>query len=190
MLKQNLRNQQPCNLLPKSPEPYQERRWQSRILHSLTLNHAFSLGHGSIKVLPTPDNMAQQRKGHAKKSYKVFWTMQGFWSLVGKGRMFGRPFCKTNPQELSTLCIYPEKLLNTTKNVSINKTLSITNVAHDFYPAALKEHQMINCDPDRVLFWKTCTGKKCINVYTLDLGWYAIEGHLLEQLLRPLHAIK
>ena len=94
MFKQNLRNQQPCNLLPKSPEPYQERRWQSRILHSLTLNHAFSLGHGSIKVLPTPDNMAQQRKGHAKKSYKVFWTMQGFWSLVGKGRMFGRPFAK------------------------------------------------------------------------------------------------
>ena len=190
MFKQNLRNQQPCNLLPKSPEPYQERRWQSRILHSLTLNHAFSLGHGSIKVLPTPDNMAQQRKGHAKKSYKVFWTMQGFWSLVGKGRMFGRPFCKTNPQELSTLCIYPEKLLNTTKNVSINKTLSITHFAHDFYPAALKEHQMNNCDPDRVLFWKTCTGKKCINVYTLALGWYAIEGHLLEQLLRPLHAIK
>ena len=25
-----------------------------------------------------------------------------------KGRMFGRPFFKTNPQELSTLCIYPE----------------------------------------------------------------------------------
>ena len=33
---------------------------------------------------------------------------------------------------------------------------------------------MNNHDPDRVLFWKTCTGKKCINVYTLDLGvrWY------------------
>ena len=71
MFKQNLRNQQPFNLLPKSPEPYQERRWQSGILHSLTLNHAFSLGHGSIKVLPTPDNMAQQRnKGMAKNHSK------------------------------------------------------------------------------------------------------------------------
>ena len=34
MFKQNLRNQQPFNLLPKSPEPYQERRWQCSILHS------------------------------------------------------------------------------------------------------------------------------------------------------------
>ena len=72
MFKQNLRNDQPCNLLPKSPEPYQERRWQSSILHSgLTLNHAFSLGHGSIKVLPTPDNTAQQRnKGMARNHTK------------------------------------------------------------------------------------------------------------------------
>ena len=62
MFKQKLRNQQLCNLLPKSPEPYQERRWQSSILHSgLTLKHAFSLEHRSIKVLPTPDNTAQQR---------------------------------------------------------------------------------------------------------------------------------
>ena len=44
----------------------------------------------------------QRNIGIAKKSY------QGFWWLVGKGRMFGRPFFKTNPQELSTLCIYPE----------------------------------------------------------------------------------
>ena len=27
----------------------------------LPLNHAFSLGHGSIKVLPTPDTRAQQK---------------------------------------------------------------------------------------------------------------------------------
>ena len=33
---------------------------------------------------------------------------------------------------------------------------------------------MNNHDLIRPLFWKTCTGKKCINVYTLDLGvkWY------------------
>ena len=81
------------------------------------------------------------------------------------------------------------KLLNNTKNVSINKTLSITTLAQYFYPATLEEHPINNYDPDRVLFWKTCTGKKCINVYTLDLGWYAIEGYLLEQLLKPIHAM-
>ena len=75
-----------------------------------------------------------KENGHCQKS------CQGFWRLFGKGRMFGRPFFKTNPQELSTLCIYPIKRLNNTKNVSINKILSITNFAHDFYPAALKEH--------------------------------------------------
>ena len=47
--------------------------------------------------------------------------MQGFWRLFGKGRMFGRPFFKTNPEELSTLCIYPKQLLNNTKNVLIKK---------------------------------------------------------------------
>ena len=49
---------------------------------------------------------------------------------------------------------------------------------------------MNNHDLIRPLFWKTCTGKKCINVYPLDLGWYAIEGHLLDQLLKPIQAIK
>ena len=49
---------------------------------------------------------------------------------------------------------------------------------------------MNNHDPDRVLFWKTCTGKKCINFYTLDLGWDDIKRHLLEQLRKPIHANK
>ena len=35
-------------------------------------------------------------------------SCQGFGRLFGKGGLFGRPFFKTNPQELSTLCIYPE----------------------------------------------------------------------------------
>ena len=56
-------------------------------------------------------------------------TCEGCWRLLGKGRLFARPFFKTNPQELSTLCIYPKQLLKHTKNVSINKTLSITTHA-------------------------------------------------------------
>ena len=109
---------------------------------------------------------ARQRKhGDCQKK-----SCQGFWRLFGKGRMFGRPFFKTNPQELSTLCIYPRQLLNNTKNVSINKTLSVTNVTHHFYPATSEEHPMNNYDLNRTPFWKTCTGKKCIYFYTLDLG--------------------
>ena len=68
----------------------------------------------------------QRNIGIAKKS------CQGFWRLFGKGRMFGRPFFKTNPQELSTPVYLPRKLLNNTKNASINKTLSITTLAQYF----------------------------------------------------------
>ena len=68
----------------------------------------------------------QRNMGIPKKS------CQGVWQLFGKGRLFGRPCFKTNPQEISTLCIYPKQLLKHTKKVSINETLSITNLAHDF----------------------------------------------------------
>ena len=70
---------------------------------------------------------AQRKMGIAKKK-----SCQGIGRLFGKGRMFGTPFFKTNPEELSTLCIYPIKRLNNTKNVSINKILSITNLATIF----------------------------------------------------------
>ena len=44
---------------------------------------------------------------------------------------------------------------------------------------------MNNHDLNRVLFWKTGNAKKCINFYTLDLGYDVIKRHLLEQLLKP-----
>ena len=91
-----------------------------------------------------------KEQGKGKWALPKKKSCQGFGRLFGTGRMFGTPFFKTNPEELSTLCIYPEKLLNTTKNVSINKTLSITNFAHDFYPATLEEHPMNNNDIHRV----------------------------------------
>ena len=99
MFKQNLRNEQPCNLLPKSPEPYQERRWQSSIMHSgLTLNHAFSLGHGSIKVLPTPDNTAQQRnKGMAKNHSKSLVS-----NISGK---YWEELCMTGNEMATSDCL-------------------------------------------------------------------------------------
>ena len=109
------------------------------------------------------------------------WQRKDVWKTLSQNKSSGT----INPVYL------PLELLNKTKNVSINKTLSITthNSCLRFFPATLEEHPSDKHDLDRVLFWKTCTGKKCINVYTLDLGWYAIEGHLPKQLLR-LHAIK
>ena len=64
MFKQILRNEQPCYLPPKSPEPYQVRSMTVYFLAQWTYPQSrFS----PIKVLPTPDKRARQRnKGMAK----------------------------------------------------------------------------------------------------------------------------
>ena len=98
------------------------------------------------------------------------WQRKDVWKTLFQNKSGGT----INPVYL------PRKLLNNTKNVSINKILSITNFAHDFFPATLEEHPINNHDLNRALFWKTCTGKKCINFYTLDLGWDVVKRHLLE----------
>ena len=74
---------------------------------------------------------------------------QGFGRLFGKGRMFGRPFFKTNPQELSTLCIYPKTPEQHKECVNQQNT-----VYHKFcpilYPTTYEEHPMNNNDIHRV----------------------------------------
>ena len=60
----------------------------------------------------------------------TIWQRKDVWKTLFQNKPPGT----INPVYL------PRKLLNNTKKVSINKTLSITNFAHDFYPAALKEH--------------------------------------------------
>ena len=134
MFKQNLRNQQPCNLLPKSPEPYQERRWQSRILHSLTLNHAFSLGHGSIKVLPTPDNMAQQGN-KARNHTKSFQPCKAFDDYLAKEGCLEDPFSKQILRNYQPCVSTPNNSWTIQRTCWSKKTLSITNLAQYFYPA-------------------------------------------------------
>ena len=67
-----------------------------------------------------------------KEQGKGTWALpkknaKAFDRLFGKGRLFGRPFFKTNPEELSTLCIYPKQLLNKTKKVSI-KTRCLSQI--------------------------------------------------------------
>ena len=106
-----------------------------------------------------------KENGHChKKILPRLWTTIWQRGTLWKTLFQNKPSGTLNPVYL------PRKLLNNTKNVSINKTLSITTLAQYFYPATLEEHPINNYDPDRVLFWKTCTAKKCINVYTLDLG--------------------
>ena len=73
-------------------------KWHSSILHSgLTLNYAFSLGHGfsSIKVLPTPDKRARQRnKGMAENHTKSLVSNMS----INLRKMLVR-YHSTNPEE-------------------------------------------------------------------------------------------
>ena len=71
---------------------------------------------------------------------------QGFGQLFGKGRLFGRPFFKTNPQELSTLCIYPENSWTTQRMCQTKKTVYHKSCPNMFYPATLEEHPINNND--------------------------------------------
>ena len=104
--------------------------------------------------------------GHSQKilprRLTTIWQRKAVWKTPFQNKSSGT----------INLVYLPLELLNKTKKVSINKTLS--NISqlfpNMFDPAALKEHPINNNDLDRVLFWRTCTGKKCINFYTLDLG--------------------
>ena len=89
----------------------------------------------------------QRKMGIAKKKIlprllKTIWQRKAVWKTLFQNKPSGT----INPVYL------PRKLLNNTKNVSINKTLSLTTHAHDFYPATYEEHPMNNYEPDRVLF--------------------------------------
>ena len=107
------------------------------------------------------------------------WQRKDVWKTLFQNKSGGT----INPVYL------PRKLLNTTKNVSIKKNTVYLNSCPILYPATLEEHQMNNCDPDRVLFGNHAIER---NASTLiqDLGRDDIEGHLLEQLLKPIQAIK
>ena len=72
----------------------------------------------------------------------TIWQRKAVWKTLFQNKFSGT----INPVHL------PRKLLNNTKNVSINKTLSITTLAQYVYPATWEDHPMNNYDPDRVLF--------------------------------------
>ena len=113
-------------------------------------------------------------KAQGKETWALPEILPRLWTTIWQRKAIWKTYFQTNAQELSTLCIYPKQLLNNTKNVSIKKTLSVyLNSCPILYPAASEEHPMNSNDPDRVLFWKSCNGKKCINSYTgLEEGRY------------------
>ena len=143
----------------------------------LQLLHAFA-----IPIMHLMWNRLQKKIGlitSLRRLWTTIWQRKAVWKTLFQNKPSGT----INPLYL------PRKLLNNTKNVSINKTLSITTHAHDFYPTTFEEHPMNNHDLHRVLFGNHAIER---NASTLiqDLGRDDIEGHLLEQLLKPIHAIK
>ena len=101
--------------------------------------------------------------GIAKKLAKAFDN------YLAKEGCLEHPFSKQILRNYQP-CVSTPKTPEQNKEGVNKDTLSISNLAQYFYPATYEEHPINNHDPDRVLFWKKCTGKKCSNVYTLDLG--------------------
>ena len=91
-------------------------------------------------------------KGKAKKHGHCQKSCQGFGQLFGKGRLFGRPFFKTNPQELSTLCIYPKNSWTTQRTCQSKQHCLSQMLPKIFYPATYEEHSINKHDLDRALF--------------------------------------
>ena len=93
----------------------------------------------------------------------------------------------TNPQEVSTLCIYPRTPEQHKECVNQQNT-----VYHNSCPR-LFILQLRRNIPFTTMTWIVfCFGKHAMernaSTPTQDLGWDDIEGHLLEQLLKPTHA--
>ena len=97
-------------------------------------------------LLACADQSARQRKmGIAKKN--VAKALDDYLAKEG--------FFKTNPQELSTLCIYPKTPEQHKECVNQQNTVYF-NSCPILYPATYEEHPMNNNDLDRVRLLNTC----------------------------------
>ena len=102
---------------------------------------------------------------------------------------------QTNPQELSTLCIYPKQLLNNQRMCQSTKHCLSQLLPNIFILLLMRNIPLITMTS--IVF---CFGNCVMNGHlgmtrnastlTQDLGWDDIEGHLLDQLLKPTHAIE
>ena len=109
-------------------------------------------GHCQNKILP--------------RLLKTIWQRKDVWKTLLQNKSSGT----INPAYL------PLELWNNTKNVSINKTLSITTLAQYFYPATLEEHRINNYDPDRVLFGKRALQRNASMFILWTWGKMSLKG--------------
>ena len=122
-----------------SPDPLPSRCLEGRckIKHPLTLETSYPLMETHANSTPVqvyatcmclPKRKAKER-GHSQeilpRRLTTIWKRKAVWKTLFQNKSSGtiNPVCP------------PRKLLNNTKNVSIKTTLSITTLAHDFYPA-------------------------------------------------------
>ena len=108
--------------------------------HELTLETS----HPWATCMCLTKNKAKEN-GHCQKNAKAFDD------YLAKEGCLEDPFQNKSSGTINPVYL-PRKLLNTTKNVSIKKTLSITNLAHDFYPATYEDYPMNNNDLNRGRF--------------------------------------
>ena len=84
-------------------------------------------------------------------------------------------------------CVSTPELLNNTKNVSINKTLSSSTLAQYF------SCNLLGTSHEQLWPWSCSvleTIKEMHKLLHFGLGWDDIEGHLLKHFLKPIHAVK
>ena len=115
-------------------------------------------------------------------------SCQGIGRLFGKGRMFGTPFFKTNPEELSTLCIYPENSW-TKQRMCRSKKDCLSQNLPTFFILQLRRNIPLTTMTSIVCCFGNHAMERNASTLTQPLRWddieVKIEWHLLEQLLKP-----
>ena len=168
----------PCLLLGTRSQQTQSHR-----CHPASVSHANSTLSKCMLLACAYQSARQRNMGMARNLAKAlddYLAKEGYLEDLFSNKRSGT----INPVYL------PQTTPEQHKEYANQKKTVSHNSCPRFYPATWEEHPKNNYNPDHVLLWKTCTGKKFINVYTLDLGWYVIKRHLLEQLLKPTHAEK
>ena len=115
----------------------------------------------------------ERNTGIAKTKY-----CRGFWRLFGKGRMFGRPFFKTNPQELSTLWIYPENSWTKQRRRQSTKHCLSQMLPTIFILQLRRNIPLTNMTSIMFCFSKHAMERKCINSHTVSYRTW--RGMILE----------
>ena len=122
----------------------------------------------------------QRKMGIAKK------TCESSWRLFGKGRMFGRPFFKTNTQELSTPMCPPRKSWTTQRMCQSTKHCQ-SQLLPNIFILQLRRNIPWTIMTLIVFCLEIMQWTENASTLTQDLVWDDAERHLLELTLEPNH---